>query len=158
MQILQDQDFIAQPDGDTDIGLRYWIGSDKPSWGAVPLRLTNAGQEFLDGLRSKEAMALTKSSAKAWALLMQGAFSMPCWNRLQREWPRRFWVKSRVCVSVYRAMRPVLAHSDVVPKRQRCFRNIALRCGRQNLADRIGKSKCYRQAVAINACVEVKLG
>ncbi len=65
MQILQDQGFIMQPDGDTDIGLRYGIGADKPSWGAVPLRLTNAGHEFLDGLRSREAITVIKSSANS---------------------------------------------------------------------------------------------
>ena len=65
MQILQDQGFIVQPDGDTDIGLQYGIGADEPSWGAVPLRLTAAGHEFLDGLRSKQAMAVIKSSAKS---------------------------------------------------------------------------------------------
>jgi hypothetical protein len=65
MQILQDQSFIAQPDGDTDIGLRFGIGDDDPSWGAVPLRLTAAGHEFLDGLRNKEAMAVIKANAKS---------------------------------------------------------------------------------------------
>jgi hypothetical protein len=65
MQILQDQSFIAQPDGDTDIGLRFGIGDDDPSWGAVPLRLTASGHEFLDGLRSKEAMAVIKGNAKS---------------------------------------------------------------------------------------------
>jgi hypothetical protein len=65
MQILQDQSFIGQPDGDTDIGLRYGIGADDPAWGAVPLRLTAAGHEFLDGLRSEEAMAVIKANAKS---------------------------------------------------------------------------------------------
>ena len=65
MQILQDHNFIAQPDGDRDIGLRFGIGDDDPSWGAVPLRLTAAGHEFLDGLRSKEAMAVIKANAKS---------------------------------------------------------------------------------------------
>jgi hypothetical protein len=33
--------------------------------GAVPFRLTAAGHEFLDGLRSKEAMAVIKANAKS---------------------------------------------------------------------------------------------
>jgi hypothetical protein len=35
-----------------------------PSWGAVPLRLTADGHEFLEGMRNKEAMALVKRDFK----------------------------------------------------------------------------------------------
>jgi hypothetical protein len=63
MEILDDYRLIAQPDGDPGIGVQRSIDG-YVVWGVIPLRLTAAGHEFLDGLRSKEAMAIVKASFK----------------------------------------------------------------------------------------------
>ena len=64
MEILEDKGFIGQPDGDPGIGLQR--DSDGGChWGAIPLRLTAAGHEFLDGLRSKAAMSVLKHDFKS---------------------------------------------------------------------------------------------
>ena len=63
MKILCDKGLVRQMDGSSDLGMR--LSADRiPSWGAVPLRLTADGHEFLEGMRNKEAMALVKRDFK----------------------------------------------------------------------------------------------
>lgn len=63
MEILCDKGLIRQIDGSSDLGMRLSVDRI-PSWGAVPLRLTADGHEFLEGMRNKEAMALVKRDFK----------------------------------------------------------------------------------------------
>ena len=63
MEILQDKGLIAQADGDPYIGVLRSIDGHV-SWGAVPLRLTAAGHEFLEGMRNEQAMAIVKRDFK----------------------------------------------------------------------------------------------
>ena len=63
MKILCDKGFVRQMDGSSDLGMRLSVDRIL-SWGAVPLRLTADGLEFLEGMRNKEAMALVKRDFK----------------------------------------------------------------------------------------------
>lgn len=64
MKILCDKGLIRQMDGSSDIGVRFSV-DHRVAWGAVPLRLTADGHEFLEGMRNKEAMALVTRDFKA---------------------------------------------------------------------------------------------
>jgi len=63
MEILADQDFIRQPDGDSGFGVFRSIDGHT-SWSVLPLRLTADGHRFLDGLRDERAMAVIKKDFK----------------------------------------------------------------------------------------------
>lgn len=63
MEILQDKGLIEQPDGSAGIGVQRSIDGFT-SWGAVPLRLTAAGHEFLDGMRNERAMVVVRRDFK----------------------------------------------------------------------------------------------
>jgi hypothetical protein len=63
MEILQDKAFIEQPDNGAGIGVQRSIDG-YVSWGAVPLRLTATGHEFLDGMRNEQAMVVVKRDFK----------------------------------------------------------------------------------------------
>lgn len=63
MEILQDKGLIEQPDGDPGIGVSRSVDGFV-SWGAVPLRMTAAGHEFLDGMRNEAAMTVVKRDFK----------------------------------------------------------------------------------------------
>jgi hypothetical protein len=63
MEILCDKGLIRQMDGSSDLGMR--LSLDRiPSWGAVPLRLTAEGHDFLDGMRNKEVMVVVRRDFK----------------------------------------------------------------------------------------------
>lgn len=64
MEILQDKGLIGQPDGSRGIGVVRSVDGFV-SWGAIPLRLTADGHEFLDGMRNENAMAVVKRDFKA---------------------------------------------------------------------------------------------
>lgn len=63
MEILQDKGLIEQPDGDPGIGVSR-SADGFVSWAAIPLRMTAAGHEFLDGMRNEKAMAVVKRDFK----------------------------------------------------------------------------------------------
>jgi hypothetical protein len=59
MGILQDKGLVEQPNGERGFGAIRSV-DNRISWAAVPLRLTAAGHEFLDGLRNQQAMSVLK--------------------------------------------------------------------------------------------------
>ena len=63
MRLLDDQNLIARTDG--QYGFGYFEGADdKGSWGALPLRLTASGHDFLEAIRNKEVWATVKTGFK----------------------------------------------------------------------------------------------
>ena len=59
MEILRDKGLVERADGERNIGAQRSVDGII-SWAAVPLRLTAAGHEFLDGLRNQQAMVVLK--------------------------------------------------------------------------------------------------
>ena len=60
---LQNKELVQQPDGSSDVGVSY-SGEGQPTWSVLPLRLTAAGHELRDGMRSERAMAVIKRDFK----------------------------------------------------------------------------------------------
>lgn len=59
MEILRDKGLVERADGERNVGAQRSVDGFI-SWSAVPLRLTAAGHEFLDGLRNPQAMTVLK--------------------------------------------------------------------------------------------------
>lgn len=49
LRLLADDQYVEGDDGSRDIGFRRGVDG-RPSWGAVPLRLTSSGHEFATAL------------------------------------------------------------------------------------------------------------
>ena len=63
MRLLDDRNLIARTDG--EYGFGYFEGADdRGSWGALPLRLTASGHDFLEAIRNKEVWNTVKTGFK----------------------------------------------------------------------------------------------
>lgn len=63
MRLLDDRNLIARTDG--KYGFGYFEGADDGgSWGALPLRLTASGHDFLEAIRNKEVWHTVKTGFK----------------------------------------------------------------------------------------------
>ena len=63
MRLLDDRNLIAMTDG--EYGFGYSEGADdRGSWGALPLRLTASGHDFLEAIRNKEVWNTVKTGFK----------------------------------------------------------------------------------------------
>jgi hypothetical protein len=63
MAILEDKGLVEQEDHDSGFGMRRGADGDV-SWAAVPLRLTAAGHEFLEGLEDERTWPIVKRDFK----------------------------------------------------------------------------------------------
>ena len=63
MKILDDQQFVAQDDGDPGFGLIKSVDGFA-SWAVLPLRLTASGHQFIEALSNKEVWSAIKHGFK----------------------------------------------------------------------------------------------